>query len=516
LPTIDFKALTLHVASNAIFMGQSMNSSTDHEDEVRSQEQDKLECLLNTLKGYEEFVLDDFGIIISSNLEAVTLTGYEEWEVIGKHFSIFYPEEDIRSNKPEKDLRKAAKLGSHITSGLRLKKRGDQFWAKMKVSVLNKEKDSIAGYRLTLSDTTHRKMYHMNVQKIKDEYLNLFNSSFAGIFKFSIRDYSCMQMNDMATAMLSIEENLKPRLNEIFFSSSDFDRFINLLYSSKKVENFEFQFNHPNQEKYYSINCKLFKVGGFVEGIVTDVTDRRAQLRELEHLKAELDTFLYRVSHDIRSPIATVLGLLNLVNYEKQLGAERSIDSVFDYTGKMQERVKHLDDLLANLSVVAFNNTQEMVPQFISPNEYLRSVISSIKKLYPSVKFSVKIDMQSEFYGDSIRLGPILFNVISNACKYACPDKPEQMVKILFKCNYHSSRIIVEDNGKGIGEQYLKDIFKQFFQIDSQGTGAGLGLYVVNTLTKTLGGNVGITSELGKGTTVTIDIPNMNPGAYFI
>jgi PAS domain S-box-containing protein len=483
-------------------MGASLDYLEDRSD-LESSESDKFRCLLNTLKGHEEFVLDRFGIIISSNLEAVTITGYEEWEIIGKHISIFYAEEDQLAQKPEEDLEKTARLRKYISSGFRVKKRGDRFWAKMKFESLLKEEGTMAGYRVILFDSTHRVMYSMSTRRIKDEYLNLFNSSFVGIFKFRTKDYSCMLINDKASTMLGCTDEFKPKLNEIFLDGAEFDEFYKRLKEGRRVENFEFQFNNTGEEKYYSISCKLFSNGGFIEGMITDVSERRKHLKELEHLKAELDSFLYRASHDIRSPIATILGLLNLVKMEG------SISNIFDYTDKITERIKHLDDLLANLSLVALNNTQDLASQLIRPNELINGILTPFRQNYPSIKFSVLHNQKSPFYNDLERVIPILSNIISNACKYNSDEKKNPFVKIEFVCNVKEARIRIEDNGRGINQEYQQDIFKQFFRIDSQGTGSGLGLYVVKGMIEKLGGTVNITSAQNVGTCVTMVIPNM-------
>src|SRR6185436_21048231 len=87
----------------------------------------KFASLLHILNGEEEFLLDREGNIKGSNLEAVNVTGYEEYEILGKHISIFYrPEEGDKSTA---DLEKAFRLGSLVVTGLRLKKRGVNFWA---------------------------------------------------------------------------------------------------------------------------------------------------------------------------------------------------------------------------------------------------------------------------------------------------------------------------------------------------------------------------------------------------
>ncbi len=139
------------------------NLVSDQKLGIEFSEKDKFQSLLNTLKGCEEFVLDSSGVIVSSNLEAVTITGYEEWEVIGKHISFLYSIEDQQINKAEADLLKTAKLGKYISSGFRIKKRGDRFWAKMKFFALANNGE-VAAYRVTLTDSTHRAMYTMSTK----------------------------------------------------------------------------------------------------------------------------------------------------------------------------------------------------------------------------------------------------------------------------------------------------------------------------------------------------------------
>jgi hypothetical protein len=98
-----------------------------------TQNKDRINSIVNIFKGVEEYVLDSIGNIVSSNLEAVTITGYEEWEVIGRHFSIFYSTEDQIKRTFEDDLNKAIRQGFCYSSGLKMKKRNENkirhaFW----------------------------------------------------------------------------------------------------------------------------------------------------------------------------------------------------------------------------------------------------------------------------------------------------------------------------------------------------------------------------------------------------
>ncbi len=105
----------------------------------------------------------------------------------------------------------------------------------------------------------------------------------------------------------------------------------------------------------------------------------------------------------------------------------------------------------------------------------------------------------------------MLNNLISNAYKYYNPQAQPPTVRIEFSCNEHEAIISIEDNGVGIESKYLDDIFKVFFRVDSRGTGAGMGLYVVQKIVQSLKGKIEITSQKAFGTRVTIYLPNTGP-----
>jgi PAS domain S-box-containing protein len=484
------------------------NLNSDLSSEIKSTENDKFQSLLNTLKGCEEFVLNEAGVIISSNLESVTITGYEEWEIIGRPIGFFYSPEDQAENKPQKDLEKTAKLGKYISSGFRIKKRGAQFWAKMKYFALYNEDHKIIGYKVVLSDTTHRAMYTLNSRIIKDEYLSLFNNSFIGIFKIALKDFSFLMLNEKALQIIGKErDNLN--LSELFHNQNEFQSLLDQIRNHKHIENFEFRLNSI-RETYCSISCKVFSVAGFVEGILTDITEKRIQLSssnklntELQKLNSELDNFLYHASHDIRAPLATILGLLNLMK------TDNSMSNVQEYSQKIGERVVHMDSLLKDLSHVAYNNAQPVKSEIIDVPKIVNDLIKHYRKEYTFIKSSITTYGQQDFKGDAERIGIILNNIISNAFKYYNPKASSHSVDVAVDSTTEKLIISIVDNGRGIDQNYIGDIFKLFFKMDSRGTGSGLGLYVVQMMLDKLNGTINVNSKLGRGTSITVTIPNV-------
>jgi PAS domain S-box-containing protein len=468
---------------------------------METSEEEKFQSLMNSVNGFEEFTLDSKGIIISSNLEAVTITGYEEWEVIGKHISLFYSQKEIIEGKAEEDLAKACINGKHITNGFRVKKKGALFFAKMKFVVLSKGDDKVTGYRVILFDSTHRAMYAVSTRRMKEEYLSLFNNSFIGIFKFRLKDYAFTMLNDKALQIIQREKG-HLKINELFLHESEFENFIDSVRTSKSLENFEFRLNVKKQQKYCSISCKLFSYRGFVEGILSDITDKKSHINQIQKLNTELDNFLYHASHDIRAPLPSILGLINLIKTDNQR------ENTIQYAEKISDRVRHMDSLLKDLSHVAFNNSQPVQLSLINPFQLLEEITKPFKAECPFVKCITDIQVKCRFFSDAARLNIILHNIISNAFKYQRHNSTVPMVRIKFESTADCAIIQVEDNGCGIEQPYLQDIFKLFFKMNCRGKGSGLGLYVAQIMLQKLDGKIDVISKVNVGSCFTFSIPN--------
>lgn len=460
--------------------------------------------LFNILRGFEEFVLNGNGIIISSNLEAVNITGYEEWEVIGSHLSIFYTPEAIQTGKPVEDLVDAAKQGQVIIHDWRVKKRNTKFWAKMKITALYTSSKTVTGYKVVLKDTTHKALYNHRVKRIKDEYLNLFNNSYTGIFKFRSKDNQVLLLNEKATEIIGRDEYTQLDFQQLFMNPQVFGEFIGLLHEHQKVESFEFQINKPGrEERWASISCRYFSEHGFVEGILIDVTDNKRQMLELQRLNHELDQFIYHASHDLRSPLTTILGLVNLI------GLDEPTPLIAKYSELINERVHHLDGLLKDLVSITYNNKTTLQPETIHFDTEVRSILKEFHNQYNHVQAFLTVEGEQKFITDAIRFRTVLRNLISNSLKYHNPYVATPFLKISISNNEDHAIIVVEDNGIGIEESHLFQIFGMFFRATAASKGTGLGLYIVKLMVDKLGGQISVKSKQDKGTTFFVELPRL-------
>jgi PAS domain S-box-containing protein len=458
--------------------------------------QDRFASLCNILRGYEEFILDKEGKIISSNLEAVNITGYEEWEIIGKHFSVLYSNEDKHAFRPAEDLKSADELGRILYSGWLVKKKGVSFWAKVRINSLRDESGFLSGYRMVVKDTTHNALYGYRVKQVRDEYLNLFNNSFIGIFKFRINDLKLILLNDKASSLLGKKETEEITFDTFFKDTARFKSFIDLLHERESVENFEVEIVNG---VWVSICCRYFIQAGFVEGVLSDITQQKQQLVELQRLNHEIDTLIYHASHDIRAPLTTILGLTHLITLDNPSRITG------EYNTMIQEQIRHLDNLLKSLVNITFNNKSELHSEAIDVAQEVGTILREFRTQYPSVKVHTEYSGKSQFLSDPSRINIILKNLICNAFRYhnQLADNPYVLIKI--NCDADKTTLVVEDNGIGIDLQYQQKIFSMFFKAERGST--GLGLYIVKSIVDKLGGTLEVQSERWKGSSFRVILP---------
>ena len=238
-----------------------------------------------------------------------------------------------------------------------------------------------------------------------------------------------------------------------------------------------------------------------------EVYNTRQQLKdkveELERTNDELNRFVYSTSHDLRSPLASVMGVLNLARME---------NSVIDpngYLGMIESCVKRMDFFI--LKVIEYYKSIRVDESFRNINftSIVDECIEMCGMQNPEIKFIVNIDQPVPFKADAFRLSVILNNLISNAVKYHNPEAINPLVKLDIKVSPNEAIIVIEDNGVGIIGEHLNNIFKMFFRSNYSVTGLGIGLYIVKEALTRIGGHISVTSDMGKGTCFTIIIPNM-------
>lgn len=243
-----------------------------------------------------------------------------------------------------------------------------------------------------------------------------------------------------------------------------------------------------------------------------DITKRKNTELELEKrneeiktTNAELDRFVYSASHELRSPLTSILGLISLIEDESEEA------ETLKHAAMIHERIKRLDDFIKQILTFSQNKRTEIFSEKIEIDTLVHQIIEDLKhgKNAQNIEFSVKINTKTDFYSDSNRLTIILSNLIGNAIKYQNPTEVKPFITISVECDASNAVFEISDNGIGISEHHISKIFDMFYRVSPGQTGNGVGLYLVSETVKTLGGTITVESQLKKGTTFSCKIPNM-------
>lgn len=229
--------------------------------------------------------------------------------------------------------------------------------------------------------------------------------------------------------------------------------------------------------------------------------------RELMKANFELDRFAYSVSHDLRSPLTSMLGLLSFIEDETQE------PQTLEHAQMIRSRVNRLDSYIKNILSYSRNNRTELEIEKINLNKSISDIISTfiVKKNALNVKFELNIEEETQFYTDKLAFCTVVENVISNAIKFRSDDTEKSFVKITGFANDQQLSITVEDNGIGIPEDQQHKVFDMFFRSSATIEGSGIGLYIANEIVQKLHGLISVSSEEGKGSAFKIQLKNLKP-----
>lgn len=246
------------------------------------------------------------------------------------------------------------------------------------------------------------------------------------------------------------------------------------------------------------------KIGIF--GMYVDITERKHVEQELKIRNAELDNFVYKVSHDLRAPLSSVLGLAHLAS----MPGNR--DDLSGYVKLMGEKALQLDHFISDVLSHSKNLKMEVTVDRVDLPEIIGKTFRDLSYLTGSneVKRTVRIE-GGEFFSDQWRLGEIFRNLISNAIKYRKLHFADAEVNVEVMVNSEACEILVSDNGIGVESSLAPRIFEMFFRASDRSDGSGLGLYIVKNAVDRLGGTINVQSEAGIGTRFHLILPNLIP-----
>jgi len=268
-----------------------------------------------------------------------------------------------------------------------------------------------------------------------------------------------------------------------------------------------------NKGKIFKYIAKPWKAEELKETIdhALEIAELKRQnkilIDSLQKTNHELDQFVYRSAHDIRGPIANLLGLINLAKMEDD------IHLIKNYVSLQEQTVKRLDSFIHDIVNYSGNLRRVVNKESIDfkavVDEVLEDYMYSPKSEHVLKETSVK--QTGEFVSDKERLIILLSNLLSNSIRYSVTSRSHPaFARIEIESDDMKATLKVIDNGEGIDEQYLEKIFEMFFRASPNARdGSGLGLFICKEVVEKLGGEISVTSNKDIGSIFTVEIPNL-------
>ena len=417
--------------------------------------------LVESVADYAIFVLDTTGHIRSWNPGAQRLKGYTAEEIIGRHFSTFYPEADVAAQKPQKLLAIASRVGRVEDEGWRVRKDGTQFWANVVITALHDEDGPLIGFAKITRDLTERRNAEEQARSLVAERA------------------ARKEAEAHSQQLLQLTDQLQQQALEL----------------------------EAQTEEAQSLTEELEQANEALQQQAVEAETARTEADAANRAKTE---FLAVMSHELRTPLNAIAGYADLLrlgirgpltaqqldDLDRIARSERAllalVNDVLNYARMEAGHVHYADErvvvatLLADIEAI-------VAPQLQAKN----------------LKFALgSCDSDLALRADADKVRQILVNLMSNAVKFT---EPGGSVDVTCEGDASNVRLRVRDTGIGIPPDKREAIFEPFVQLDRSLTstkeGSGLGLAISRDLARAMRGDLVVESSVGSGSTFVLTLP---------
>jgi PAS domain S-box-containing protein len=493
--------------------GKAMSRKQHHE-EIHI---DRFRLLIEAVQDYGIFMLDPAGIILSWNLGAARLKGYQASEVIGKHFSIFYPDEARAAKWPDEELRRAAESGKYEEEGWRVRKDGSLFWANVVITALRDENGAITGFGKVTRDLTERRE-HMEALRQSEEQLRLLIEG--------VRDYAIYMLDPEGVikswnggAQLIkgyAAHEVIGKHYAMFFRSEDIAsglpaKELQDALMQGRTEEEGWRVRKDGSTFWANIVMTPIQANGVLLGyakVTRDMTER-TRLRDLEHSSQRMNEFLAMLAHELRNPLAPIRNAVSILQLES--APSTTVRTSRDMIDRQLSHMTRLVDDLLDAGRLTSGKIR-IKPELISFNQVVATAIEAMRPDMDARSHSFELDMPGQnvwVNADKTRLAQVLQNLLGNATKFTPNGGALKLIARVIDGRLH---VEVSDNGVGIAPAAMNDIFELFSQGDglaaSRQSGLGIGLSLARSLIEMHGGSISASSPgVGKGSIFSFELP---------
>lgn len=264
-------------------------------------------------------------------------------------------------------------------------------------------------------------------------------------------------------------------------------------------------FNNNGDEVHFDITVTNHVDHAEIHGMIVvmyNITESRTLQKKLENENHQLDHFIFKTTHDLRAPLRSALGLIQLAEMEPQDYAK--------YLKLIKSSLVGLSSMIDEMSSLYQNDKLAIQNDRIDIRSMVEKEIANLYNLPEAadIFIDVFVDGDVPFYSDTLRVKTIIANILSNAIKYSDPQKVRKYIQVSTHIFPDKLFLTIEDNGLGIETEHQDKIFDMFYRVSSDKKGTGLGLYIVKDTIERLKGNIYVRSKKGESTSFTITLPN--------
>jgi PAS domain S-box-containing protein len=484
--------------------------------------------LVESVSDYAIFMLDPSGHIASWNVGAERIKGYRAAEIIGKHFSVFYPPEEIAAGKTERELEIAIRTGRFEEEGWRVRKDGSLFWASVTITAMHSADGKLIGFSKVTRDLTTRRRAEEETRRFR-------------LLVESVKDYAIFILDPgghVLTWNLGAERIKGYRADEIigkhfsiFYPPEDIaagktERELEIAARTGRFEDEGWRVRKDGSLLWANVVITALRNSdgsllGFAK-VTRDLTERReaeetqralvaerAKLEEKSRTQEFQERFLAILGHDLRNPLASIdmgAGIL------RQLSKDPATTRILDRMRASSLRMSRMIEQILDLTRARLAGGLPLSPKPMDLRDLIARIVEELRVIHPSRAIELHAGPLPGVW-DPDRLEQVFSNLVGNALLYGDPTKP---ITIDGRSEGRLISVEVHNEGVPIPPEMQPTIFSPFRrgERDSRATktaGLGLGLYISREVTISHGGNLDLQSSAIGGTTFRVTLPAIQP-----